>query len=86
MLLTTSWTFTDTLHGKVTRAGNQQTLVKTTELVSAGRFNLSPAILQVNKQIYTEASRILYAANEFIIAKIGPIYPQYVLDYLDRHR
>jgi hypothetical protein len=72
MLLTTCYTYTETLQGKITRSGNRQTLAKTTSPVSIGRFNLSPTILQVSKQISSEATRILYRANEFIIVKIEP--------------
>jgi hypothetical protein len=75
MLLATSYTYTETLRGKRMASGTQQTLARTTELVSTGRFNLSPAILQVNKQISEEANKILYGANEFIIVNIGPTIP-----------
>jgi hypothetical protein len=76
MLLTTPWTYTETLRGKITESGNQQPLAKTTEPVSSGRFNFSLAILRVNKQIHGEATRILFAGNELIIVKIRPNYPQ----------
>jgi hypothetical protein len=36
-------------------------------------------MMRVNKQIYVEATRILYGANEFIIVEIGPIYPDDVI-------
>jgi hypothetical protein len=63
MLLTTSCTYVDTLQ-------EMQPDYLDKYLESNGRFNLSPAILQVNKQISTEATSILYTANDFIFFDI----------------
>jgi hypothetical protein len=71
MLLTTSCNYVVALQEKRTPMDRKK------YLISNDRFNLSPAILQVKKQISTEATRFLYAANDFIFfdIRIIDIYP-----------
>jgi hypothetical protein len=84
MLLVTSRTFQEDLQGSKTESGNEDLLAKTTSPFSTGRFNLSPNILLVNKQVCEEAKMILCQKNKFIRVDVEKTFIQTTLESLTK--